>query len=395
MTGCFPHYASLPTRRVVGLMSGTSADGIDAALCEISGSGRNARVRLLHAETVPYPPEIRAEVLALSTPGDVCLSRLCRLDSILGQLFADAALKAIAAAGLQPDAIHLIASHGQTLCHLPEPGGPGEWRVRATLQIAEPAVIARRTGILTVANFRAADLAAGGQGAPLVPYADWVLFTDPGRDRAVQNIGGIANVTYLPAGATLAEVQAFDTGPGNMLIDGAVRRFTAGAESCDRGGARAAAGRVDPGLLAWLMSHPFLSQPPPRSTGREAYGEEFLSQVLARAASRGLGEAEILATLTAYTATSIADAYRRWLPRLPEEMILGGGGVHNATLLRMIADELPTVRLRTHAEFGVPDDAKEALAFALLGNEALLGVPANVPGATGGQPAILGQVAFP
>ncbi len=228
-----------------------------------------------------------------------------------------------------------------------------------------------------------------------MPYADWVLFTDPRRDRAVQNIGGIANVTYLPAGATLAEVRAFDTGPGNMLIDGAVRRFTAGAESCDRGGARAAAGRVDPGLLAWLMSHPFLSQPPPRSTGREAYGEEFLSQVLARAASRGLGEAEILATLTAYTATSIAAAYRRWLPRLPEEMILGGGGVHNATLLRMIADELPTVRLRTHAEFGIPDDAKEALAFALLGNEALLGVPANVPGATGGQPAILGQVAFP
>ncbi|MDH7569823.1 MAG: anhydro-N-acetylmuramic acid kinase, partial [Armatimonadota bacterium] len=218
---------------MVGLMSGTSADGIDAAVCEISGSGRSTRLRVRHTLTEPYPDALRAEVLAVALPPQGTVERLCRLHYVLGEAFAAAALKAIAGAGLNPGEVHLIASHGQTVHHLPDEAGVGPWRTRATLQLGEPAVIARRTGILTVANFRAADIAAGGQGAPLVPYADWVLFTHPGRDRAVQNIGGIANVTWLPAGTALEGVVAFDTGPGNMLIDGAVRHFTGGTRHYD------------------------------------------------------------------------------------------------------------------------------------------------------------------
>ncbi len=389
----FPEYAALPTRRVVGLMSGTSVDGVDAATCEVSGSGQGTCVRLLHADTYPYPPEVRAEVLAVSAPPAGTVDRVCRLHYVLGEVFAQAALLSLVAAGLEPEQVHLIASHGQTIHHQPDADGPGGWKVRATLQIGEPAVIARRTGILTVANFRAGDIAAGGQGAPLVPYADWVLFGDRQMARAVQNVGGIGNVTYLPAGAGIEGVMAFDTGPGNMLVDGAVRRFTAGALQFDAAGAWAAAGRPDADLLAWLLGHPFLSQPPPRSTGREMFGEAFLDETLARAAS--LSQADVLATLTAFTAHSIAGAYQRWLPALPAEVILGGGGTHNRTLRGMLADALPGVRLRSHSEFGIPDDAKEAVAFAILGNETLLGVPANVSGATGGTPAVLGQVAFP
>lgn len=401
MTGCFPEYAALPVRRVVGLMSGTSADGVDVAVCEIAGSGRSTRLRLLHALTLPYPDDVRAEVLAVALPPDGTVDRLCRLNYVLGDFFAEAALAGIGAAGLAPGDVHLIASHGQTVHHLPDPGGPGaprtgaRWAVRSTLQTGEPAVIARRTGILTVANFRAGDVAAGGQGAPLAPYADWVLLADGAADRAVQNVGGIGNVTWLPAGAGLEQVIAFDTGPGNMLIDGAVRRFTAGRQQCDVGGAWAAAGTPHPGLLSRLLALSFFSQPPPRSTGRELFGDAFLDGVLTDAAGLGLSEADVLATLTAFTAVSIADAYRRWLPRLPAEVILGGGGVHNLTLRRMLAAELAGARIRTHGDLGIPDDAKEAIAFAILGNEALLGVPANVPGATGGQLAVLGQVAFP
>lgn len=395
MTACFPEYAALPVRRVVGLMSGTSADGVDVAVCEISGSGRSTRLRLLHALTMPYPGDVRAEVLAVALPPAGTVDRLCRLNYVLGDFFAEAALVGIGAAGLAPGDVHLVASHGQTVHHLPEPEGQGRWAVRSTLQIGEPAVIARRTGSLTVANFRAGDVAAGGQGAPLVPYADWVLLSDANTDRAVQNVGGIANVTWLPAGAGLDQVIAFDTGPGNMLIDGAVRRFTAGRQQCDAGGAWAAAGTPHLGLLSRLMALSFFSQPPPRSTGRELFGDAFLDRVLADAAGLGLSEADVLATLTAFTAVSIADAYRRWLPRLPAEIILGGGGVHNLTLRRLLAAELPGAGIRTHGDLGIPDDAKEAVAFAILGNEALLGVPANVPGATGGRPAVLGQVAFP
>jgi anhydro-N-acetylmuramic acid kinase len=395
VSGHFPDYARRPVRHVVGLMSGTSADGVDAAVCAISGSGKSTQVRLLHFTCQPYDAEVRAEVLAVSQPPAGTVDRLCRLHYVLGEVFAQAALAALRGAGLSPADAHLIASHGQTVHHLPAADPLGRWLARSTLQLGEPAVIAQRTGVLTVANFRAADIAAGGQGAPLVPYADWVLLGDPQHDRAVQNIGGIANVTFLPAGGSLAEVVAFDTGPGNMLLDGAVRHFSGGARSYDTGGALAATGTPHPELLAWLMAHPFLAQPPPRSTGREAFGSEYLAAILAQAAARRLSEPDLLATLTAFTAASIADAYRRWLPRLPAEVILGGGGTHNATLRRMLAAALPGVALRTHADFGIPDDAKEAIAFALLGNEALLGVPANVPGATGARPAILGQICFP
>lgn len=395
MSGYFPEYAARATRRVVGLMSGTSADGIDAAVCEISGSGRQTRVRLLHAHTAPYPEALRTEVLAVSLPPGGTVDRLCRVNYAVGEVFAGAALHAIHAAGLQPADLQLIASHGQTVHHLPDAAPLAALPTRSTLQLGEPAVIAQRTGILTVANFRAADIAAGGQGAPLVPYADWVLFGDGACDRAVQNIGGIGNVTFLPAGGGLDAVIAFDTGPGNMLIDAAVAHLTGGRQQCDTGGEWATTGQPDARLLAWLLQHPFLAQPPPRSTGREAFGATFFARALEEAGRLALTEADLLATLTAFTVETIAGAYRRWLPRVPREVILGGGGVHNHTLRALLADALPEVRWRTHAEFGIPDDAKEAVAFAILGNETLLGVPANVPGATGARPAVLGQVAFP
>jgi anhydro-N-acetylmuramic acid kinase len=303
-------------------------------------------------------------------------------------------------AGTPLEAVELIGSHGQTIQHIPVPRPDGGRHVRSTLQIGAPAVIAERTGITTVADFRVSDVAAGGQGAPLVPYADWALFTDLRRPRVVQNIGGIGNLTFLPPRAKLPEVIAFDTGPGNMVIDGVVAALTSGRQVFDREGRLAARGQVSKKLLGELMSHPFLRRRPPKTTGREDFGESFVNQLLASARRLHLRTEDVVATATAFTAASIADAYRRFVfPKLRQaelarlQVILGGGGAMNPTLRRMLGEQIGVGELLTHEDLGISNTAKEALAFAILAYETLSGNPSNVPSATGARrAAILGKI---
>lgn len=381
-------------RLVVGLMSGTSADGIDAALVEVSGAGLGARLRLVTGLTVPFPPADRDELFRMFDPQTATVDRLCRFNFRLGELFAEAALAVIAHAGLDVSQVDLIGSHGQTVWHIPPPHG-------ATLQVGEPAVIAERTGLPVVADFRVADMAAGGQGAPLVSYFDLVVFRHPTRSRAVQNIGGIGNVTYLPArepdGCGPEDVLAFDTGPGNMLIDAVVATLTGGQQLLDRDGMMAARGRVDAAWLKDLLADPYLHLPPPKTTGREVYGRPFALRLLSEAQRRQLSPEDTVATVSALTADSIVAAYRDFL--LPRgglhEVVVSGGGAHNAFLRQRIATALG-IPVRPSEEFGINGKLKEAMAFALLASDAVAGLPTNVPGATGAAgPRVLGKFVPP
>jgi anhydro-N-acetylmuramic acid kinase len=401
--------ATDPGRLCVGLISGTSADGIDAALVRIAGAGDGARLDLIAFRSFPYPPDVRAELMALYAPeAPHAVARLCSLNAVVGDLFADAALEVARLGGVAPRELHVVGSHGQTVWHQPGPDPSLPFSRRSTVQIGEAAVIAERTGAPVVADFRVADIAAGGHGAPLVPYFDWVVLRHPERARAVQNIGGIGNVTYLPAGATgrLAEVRAFDTGPGNMVIDGVVSLLTGGAQAYDADGALAAGGTVDAALLDRLLADPYLALPPPKTTGREWYGMPFARNLLELAGvelgtlSPGAASADTsrrramdaVATATMLTARSIADAYRRWLSAVAE-VIVGGGGSRNPTLMRMLGDRVTPVPVTAIDEHGVDGRAKEAMAFALMAHDALAGLPTNVPGATGARRAVrLGKV---
>src|SRR6058998_921825 len=322
--------------KAIGLMSGTSGDGVDAALVQIRGTGHALRVTPLAFRTAPYTAALRHRILAAATRGTV--SEICHLNAVLGEWFAKAALRVIKKAGLRLSDVHLIGSHGQTVHHLPKPiREPGLGGIRSTLQIAEPAVIAERTGVTTVADFRPRDLAAGGQGAPLTPYAHHLLLRDSKRSRLIVNLGGISNVTYLPAGGDLDSVRAFDTGPGNMILDALAHHLTRGRQSLDRGGKMAAKGTVDAQLLASLLSHRFLRQRPPKSTGREEFGAAFLARLLAMKRKRHLSAIDLMATCSLFTAMAVGMA-RRWLKGPVDEVIVGGGGVHNRTLMADLAE---------------------------------------------------------
>lgn len=373
---------------VVGLMSGTSADGIDAAVVEITGTPPQLHVRTLAFHTAPWPKPLRERIL-VAAQGQATTGELCRLNFELGEHFAQAALQAIALARLRPAQVDLIGSHGQTVWHDVDESG----RVTSTLQLGEAAVIAERTGVTTISNFRARDVAAGGQGAPLIAYVDWLLLRHPFHARAVQNIGGIANVTYLPPGEDPNGVIAFDTGPGNMLIDAAAVRASDGALPFDCDGELARRGRVDEGLLAEWLAHPYFQQRPPKTTGRELFGLAFFEQAWAAAQARGLTPADAVATFTALTARSIADAYRRFLPGPVAEVIVGGGGARNPTLMKLLREALAPARVLTHEDVGICSDAKEAIAFAVLAYESWHGRPGNLPSATGARRAVaLGQI---
>ncbi len=393
--------------RVAGLMSGTSADGVDVAIVDIGPRGphRSANVTLVAFDTFRHPPALRQQIFDLFDPSKARIDALCHLNFVLGEVFAEAVIRLARKRGIPLESIDLIGSHGQTVYHIPEgrpatAGGSatagrrvGRKRLRSTLQIGEPSVIAERTGITTVADFRPRDIAAGGEGAPLVPYADYALFSHPHKTRAVQNIGGIANVTYLPAGGALSDVLAFDTGPGNMVIDRIVHHVTGGRARYDAGGRRAARGAIDDRLLGELMRHPYLRRRPPKSTGREIFGTVFSDRVWQRARRRGLAPLDILATVTAFTAHSIADAYRGFLPSMPDEVILCGGGARNTTLARWLQAELLPGRVAPMDEFGLSARAKEAVSFAILAYQTIQGEPNNVPSATGARrPVILGKI---
>ncbi len=387
--------------RIIGLMSGTSADGIDVAVADISGApldvgGAGLAVQQVGFAAVPWPEERRRLIFDLFA-NQAPPSALCRANFALGETFADAVHTALAELGLPLATVDLVGSHGQTIWH-----DVADGRVTSTLQIGEPAVIAARTGVTTVADFRVADVAEGGQGAPLVSAFDWHLLRPApasGGWRAVQNIGGIGNVTFLPPQGDDAAPLAFDTGPGNALIDWAAGAATGGAWTYDRDGELASEGRVLERLLAKWLAHPFFGAPPPKTTGRELFSVDLARDWRAAVQADGGGPLDLVATLTELTAASIADAYARFAPGPVAEVVVGGGGARNPALMAAIERQLLArlghpVPITTHEALGIDSDAKEALAFALLAYLCWHGWPGNVPTCTGARrPAILGQIA--
>ena len=356
---------------VAGVMSGTSLDGIDVAIVDIRGK----RIRPLAFHSMPYPKAVRAALLAISD-AMTHTATIARLHFLLGELYADAVKRA--SRRRKPE---LIGLHGQTIFH---EGSPVEYlgrRVASTLQIGEAAVVAERTGLRTISNFRERDIAAGGQGAPLVPYVDYLLFRHARRRRVALNIGGIANITVIPARAKPENVIAFDTGPGNMVIDALVAHHTNGRRHYDRNGSVARRGNVHTRLLKAMLSDPYLDRKPPKTTGREQFGQQFVSGLLAT----GIPLPDLIATATEFTVQSIASAI---LHAKPQEVIVSGGGVHNLQIMRRLGELLPGIDVMSSREFGIDPDAKEAIAFAVLAYEFARGRPGNLPKATGARRAV-------
>ena len=387
----FYQLAQKGAKRVIGLMSGTSVDGVDAALVEICGHGLETQVELLAFHSHPFDAEVRNRIFDLFQPETSRVDEICQMNFLIGEIFAEAALSVIRDAQLEVGEIDLIGSHGQTVYHLPPQ--IGAQYIPSTLQLGEPAVIAYRTGILTIADFRVADLAAGGQGAPLVPYVDFLLFRQMDQTVALQNIGGISNVTLIPAEAAGSDVLASDTGPGNMIIDSVMEILTDGEETYDNAGQFAAQGSVCESLLGEWLRHPFISAHPPKTTGREAFGRQFAHGAIQQAQTQNLGQADLVATLTAFTAETIFDYYRRFLfpHHSVNEIYISGGGSHNLTLMEHLKTLFQPIPLLPIDSIGFSSDAKEAIAFAVLANEAIHGHPTNLPQVTGAsQPMVLG-----
>jgi anhydro-N-acetylmuramic acid kinase len=375
--------------RIIGMNSGTSVDGIDTALCEFMPvDEKTLTLRLLAYQELPYEEGLRKRILNICQEQICHIAELTEINFAIGAAFGNATVSFLEATGIDPTSIDLIASHGQTLYHLVEPG-----RTPSTLQLGEPAVIANRTGITVAADFRVADMAAGGQGAPLASLLDALMFGDTTKTRALQNIGGIGNVTFLPAGDHPEDAYAFDTGPGNVLIDIAVRYFSQGAMTFDHDGAMARKGQIDKTLLAEALSHPYFMHHPPKTTGRELFGDAFANTLIIEGIRRGLMPEDIIATLTAITVESIATAYRAFGPIGIDEVLVSGGGSRNNFLMESLQTALPATNVIPLETSGLPAEAKEAVMFALLGHEALHGRPANLPRCTGAaQAVVLGKI---
>lgn len=366
--------------KCVGLISGTSADGIDAALVELEQS---SPPKLLCFITYPIPDKIRTRIFDCSDSGDT--KNICELNFELGELFAQAAKAVIGKAGIVPEQVDLIGSHGQTIYHLP----PKPSSIGSTLQIAEPSVIAHRTGIKTIADFRSADMAAGGQGAPLLPLLHHRLFATSGKNVAVINIGGIANVTYLPGSMKEDEVTAFDTGPGNMVIDALTQKLF--NRPFDENGRLAASGKTDKSKLAELMGHPYLVKNPPKSTGREEFGAVYTENLLAN--KQNITDMDLLHTVTEFTAVSIVQACRSYLPGGIVMVWVCGGGAQNNLLMGLLEQEFSPAPVKSSIEFGVDPDALEAMGFAYLAYRTYHNLPGNLPSVTGAKKAVvLGKV---
>jgi anhydro-N-acetylmuramic acid kinase len=377
-------------RLAVGLMSGTSVDGVDAALVSIEGASIDTVVKLVHYSTTPFPPQVKKKIYEVMSPSDSSTPLLSSLHFELGDVYADSVIKVCTEAGISVDELSFIGSHGQTVYHQPF---HTEDSVASTLQIGEPGVIAYRTNTQVVSNFRSMDMAAGGEGAPLVPYTEFLLYRKKDGGRLLQNIGGIGNVTVLPKDCSLEDVYAFDTGPGNMVIDGLCEKLY--HRSFDENGMIADRGIIHhEAVREWFVwEQEFFQKAPPKSTGRELFGEIFVKRILQEYGH--LPKENLVATATYFTALTISDAYKTYV--FPEhsinEVIIGGGGSYNGTLLRMLRELLPDVTILIQEDIGYSSDAKEAIAFALLANETLNGNPGNVPGATGAEkPVILGSI---
>lgn len=384
----FESIKSKPARFVVGLMSGSSCDGIDAAFVRIKGTGASLRLKLIAFSTIPYTGSIRERLLAPK----IDAHEIRRLHTELSELAVDAVRGVAEKAGEKDSPPDFVAAHGHTLAHIPPAQGqPGF----GTLQIGDPAVLAQRLGLPVVSDFRPRDIAAGGQGAPLVPYADWILFHQKDNPVLCLNIGGIANVTVVTP--KLEDVFAFDTGPGNMPIDGAMRVLSRGKRRMDENGATAARGEIVDSLYQTLIDHPYFKKLPPKSTGRELFSvEEYLPQGFET--NKEWPPEDVVATVTKAVASSIIDGIQRFILPLhaPDHLVLSGGGAHNRTLVKHLRNAFPAIPIRTSDELGLPGDAREAIAFAILGNEAVMNTPANVPAATGSSHAVvLGKINLP
>lgn len=377
--------SSKDERLVAGFMCGTSTDGIDIALARIRGGGGESRVELLGVSSVPFEPDFRQRLLNLLVPNSLTAAEVTALSYDTAAMYAEALANLVHELGFELSDVDLVGHHGVVLYH-----ANGMYA-----EICEPTVIAERTGITVISDFRARDCAAGGQGAPLSPYADWVLFNHPSKSRAVQNIGGIGNVCAMPPNATVGELIGFDTGPGNRIIDQLVWIITDGDQTFDRDGTIARSGRVNEALLQKLMDHPYIARDLPKCAGRGEFGSESTAQLLQDSRSAGIRDTDTVATATAFTAYAIADSYRRFIfPRYAiDEVIVGGGGPKNPALMAHLRELLSPIPIRTHEDFGIPGDGREALSWAILANETLLGHPANVPQVTGARHrAILGKI---
>lgn len=382
---------------VLGLMSGTSADGIDAALARISGRPPRLNAKLLGHTSSKFPATLRAEILRVAEQQPISAGELSQLNFRLGEAFAEAALAACKQFRIARERVGLIGSHGQTIFHQGTPVPYFGKATASTLQIGEPSVIAARTGISTVGDFRPADMALGGQGAPLVPYADCLLYRHAKLGRVSLNLGGIANITVIPAAAKPEQIIAFDTGPANMLIDALVAHFTHGRQRYDKNAAIAQTGRSIPALLNHLMRDPYLKLAPPKSTGREYYGQAYLKKLLALGRRHRAKPADLIRAATVFTALSVVDALNRFVLRKTKihQLIVSGGGAHNPLILAQLGALLPRIEIVPSEVLGVPEDAKEAFAFALLAYETWHRRASNVPSATGALgPAILGKICY-
>lgn len=385
------------SRLVIGLMSGTSLDGVDAVLAELSGTGPDMTMEVTASHSHAYPDDLRRLILANSAPDTSSVLDLSQLNARIAHEYVVAVTTLLDGAGVDASDVDVIGSHGQTVHHVPRAAECAGMPIISTLQIGDPATLAVLTDIPVVGDFRVADMALGGQGAPLVPYFDLVAFSDRTESRGLLNLGGIANITALPASCAADDVIAFDTGPANMIIDGLCQRFF--GESFDADGRRAASGRIDDDVLVWLLTNdPYLDLPPPKSTGREHYDEAFLDELIRRGRSADLSDTDILTTATAFTAASVYQAYARYLrtDHPIDVLIVAGGGRRNRFLMQKLADSFSPIRVVAIDEFGIESEVKEALCFAVLAHEFLNGVPTGMPSVTGARrPAMLGKLSLP
>ena len=382
-----------PEKMVIGLISGTSVDGVDAALVRIKGHSLQTSFELMDFLTVPYPSGLSQQIIENSQPGQGTVDKLCLLNFVLGEVFAEAALSLLAKAKIDRNHIDFLGSHGQTIHHLPNDQELCGYHSRGTLQIGEPSVIAKRTGILTIADFRTADMALGGQGAPLVPYFDFIAFRSNDIGRVLVNIGGIANVTILPRRCAPEDVVAFDTGPGNMVLDAVMQHLF--GQPFDENGEIASQGHVSEELLESLLQLPYFAAQPPKSTGREEFGAVFTEGLLAAAGNFGLQHEDIVATVAELTVRTIWQGCQRSLSRGTEvgELVVSGGGAENNCLMSRLTEFSAGPRVLKIDELGVPSDAKEAICFAVLANETVHGIPATLPLTTGAcRATVLGKI---
>ena len=383
MTHILDKFHSKPNRYVIGLMSGTSVDGIDAALVRISGCYTDIKVETIAFEKYDFKPDITERIFNLFNNANS--KELCYMNFKLGELFAEAAIKISGKSGVKAD---LIGSHGQTIYHMPKPLD-SKFDMASTLQIGEGAVIAHMTGVTTITDFRAADVAAGGTGAPLVPYTEFLLHRSPTETVLLLNLGGIGNITMIPANASEEEIIAFDTGPGNMIIDYLAKKLY--NLDFDPGGKFAAQGKPNKNILEKIMTDPYILLPPPKATGREYFGHDFAAKFHALCTENNMTNEDIMATATEYTAQSVVYSINSFINRTPNKLIVSGGGAYNLTIMNRLKKSC-NFPVLTQEDINMDSDAKEAVAFAILANETMFGRPGNLTSVTGAPRKILGKI---